>query len=168
PNAWRAVLPSIAGEAVEKPGPTGALQILLAAAPRCMHRIPRRVPAAGTVVMAELGSAGAAAGPVLAGMVAIGIGPAVRLRARQHIVLVRTVSETFDRLAFLGQRRRLGNVIAETRVFRCIAVQVPQVLSDSGLLGVVPCSLTDAVPRINRGLTDRGASTEISPQSDVP
>src|SRR5436190_15037848 len=117
-----------------------------------MRRIPRSVPAAGPVVMADLRSARPAARPVLARVVAgIRKSPAVRLRSRQHIVLVRLVPETVDRIALLGKRRRLGNIVAETRGFDRIAVQIAEILSDPRPLGVVPRALADAVPRIDGG-----------------
>ena len=99
--------------------------------------------------MPELRRTRSAARPVLTGMVGgIGISPAVRLRARQHIVLVRVVPETVDRLALFGKRGGFGNIVALSRRFERVAVQIAKVLSDARSLGVIPGAVPDAVPRI--------------------
>src|SRR5260370_25951869 len=100
-----------------------------------MRRGPRRAATAGAVVMAELRSAGAAACPVLTGVVGgIGKSPAIRLRAREHIVLIRVVPKTVDRLALLGKRRLLCTSIALSRAFNPFAVRDALILPDPGAL----------------------------------
>src|ERR1017187_1702389 len=97
---------SIDREAVEQPLPAGAHQGLLAAAAGRVGRVPRGVAAAGAVGMADLGGAGAAAGPVVARVVgAVRIGAAVGLRAGQHVVPVGGVAGAVDHRALLVERR---------------------------------------------------------------
>ena len=59
----------IGGEAVEQGVAARGPEVFLAAAPAGVRRVPRGVPAALAVMMAELSSPCIAAGPVAAGVV---------------------------------------------------------------------------------------------------
>src|SRR5262245_15580200 len=95
--------------------------------------------------------------PVLAGMIgAIGVRPAVRLRAGENIMLVRSVAETLPGIALLGQRRCSGQRVADASQLEGIAMQVREVLRDPASLGVEPGALADAVARVD-GARSAGA-----------
>src|SRR5580704_8780491 len=111
-----------------------------------MGGVPRRVAGAGAVGMADLGGAGAAAGPVVAGMVgAVRVGTAVGLRAGQHVVRIGGVAGPVDKLALLVERRLLEQVAAQARELDRVAVELGQVGRDRQLLGIVPGPLPDPV-----------------------
>ena len=106
---------SLSGEAVKQAVAARAPQIFLAAASAGVHRVPRCVTATHAVVMTDLGTARAATHPVLAGVVgAIGISPAVCLRAREHIVRVACVPGSLYRVALLGKHGHFSDTVAET------------------------------------------------------
>src|SRR6266850_1665547 len=102
-------------------------------------------------MMSELGGTrGGIARPVAAGVVhAIGVSPAVGLRARQHVVRVRHIANAVDRHRLLGERSRLGYAVADTRLVERIAMQVSHILSDSCSAGPVPRSGANAVTSID-------------------
>src|SRR6185436_99275 len=138
------------GEAIEQAGAARALEIVLAAAAIRPARGVRRVPGLRGVVVAESlpvvvadhRRALAALRPVAAGAVLAGRERgAVGLGAGQDVVHVRRVAPAVDRLALLGQRRLLGDVV--------LAVQLGHVLGDDGSLGVLPGTSTDAVTRVD-------------------
>ena len=100
---------SVDREAVDQARAAGGHQILLAAPAAGVRGVPRRVAAAGAVVVAELRRPRRAARPVAAGVVgAVGVGAAVSLRSGQDVVLVRRVAGAFDRLTLLADRGRPG------------------------------------------------------------
>src|SRR5262249_60604660 len=109
---------------------------------RGMRRVPgpRRLVVAQAlpVVMAEHRRPLAALGPVAAGPILAGRERgAVRLGARQDVVHVGRVAPPVDRVALLGERRLLGDVV--------LAVQLGEVLGDHDPLGVLPGAGADAV-----------------------
>src|SRR6267143_1391689 len=139
------------GEAVEEAVASGALQIVLAAAAvgpaRGMRRVPRLrrvvVPQALPIVMADHRRSLAALRPVAARAVLAGRERgAVGLGARQDVVHVRRVAAPVHRLALLGQRGLLADVV--------LAVQLGEVARDDDALGVLPGTLADAVARVDR------------------
>src|SRR5438445_2120602 len=102
------------GQAVEEAIASGALQVVLVAAAvglaRRMRRVPRLrcvvVPQALAIVVADHRRPLAALRPVAARAILVGCeSGAVRLRARQDVVLVRRVSTPVPGLAVLGPRR---------------------------------------------------------------
>src|SRR5216683_6735003 len=144
---------SIDSEAVEQARAARAHKIVLAAALTCMGRIPGPVAGADAVGMSNLSAAWAVARPVIAGVVlGVGIGLSVRLRARQHIVRVRSVANAVHHLTLLIQRRLLKQIAAETGEFQRVSVQIGLRLSDRLSASVVPGTLPNAITRIDRGL----------------
>src|SRR6266487_3079444 len=110
-------MPLVDREAVQEAGTTRRHQVFLAAPAARVRRVPRRVAAAGAIVMPELGGAGRPARPVAARVVgAVGVGAAVGLRAGEHVVLIRRVADTLDRLALFADGGRLVDVVAQTRL----------------------------------------------------
>src|SRR5882762_187481 len=96
-----------------------------------MRRVPGRVAATDAVRMSELGSARAAARPVVASVIGgIGVRLAIRLRTRQHIVRVGGVSDAVDHRALFIQRRLLKKIAAETGEFNRVPVEIGEILSD--------------------------------------
>src|SRR5687767_15143064 len=90
---------TIDSEAIEQPGSACALQILLTASVRLVHRIPRVHTGAEAlaVVMANLRPPGAARRPVRTGEVAtVQERPPVRPRAGKDVVHVWRVTYTVD------------------------------------------------------------------------
>ncbi len=71
-----------------------------------MRGVPRGVAAAVPVVMTDLGAAGVAAGPVVAGVIRLvgKVRGAVVLSAGEDVVLVGLVVSTLDALAVLVER----------------------------------------------------------------
>src|ERR1700731_2881355 len=113
--------------------------------------------------MADLGCAGAAAGPVVARVVgAIRIGAAVGLRAGQHIVRVGGVACAVDYFALLVERRLLEQIATEPRELDRIAVELGEILGDRQLPGIVPGALPDPVAGIDGRLAGPGLSAQIS------
>src|SRR5436190_455416 len=99
--------------------------------------------------MAELRRARAAAGPVPARMVsAIGVGPAIGLRAGKHVVLVRRVARAFNRLTLFAQGGCPVDVVSQARLLRRVAVQIRQPLRDARALRVIPGTCADTVAGI--------------------
>src|SRR5690606_18512778 len=121
-----------------------------AAAGRVVHRVPRHVLSAEPIVVADHG---AHAGVGITRPVVARVGergalgqPAVRVRARQDVVLVRLVADALHLFAALVEGRRLADVVAVALV---VAVQVRDILSDQHTLGVVPGTRADAVARVH-------------------
>src|SRR5262249_23631594 len=99
-----------------------------------------------------------AAGPVPTGAIlAGGESLAVRLRAGQHVVIVRRIADAGDHGAALGQRRLRAELVV-------IAVQVIDVLRDHLALEVLPRALADAVASIDR----LGATGRLRAEIGVP
>src|SRR5262245_50131625 len=153
---------SVRREAVQQAVTTGALQVGLAAAAIRAARRMRRVPRLGrlvvtqplAVMMSHHGGALGALGPVATGaVVARRERAAVRLRPGQHVVPVGRVGAAVDRLALLGERRLLADLVVR-------AVEVIDILRDHLALGVLPGSAADAVARVD-GVATLGA--EIGP-----
>src|SRR5262249_35825545 len=125
--------------------------------------VPRRVAAACSVVMTELCGAGAAARPVLAGMIgAVGKRRAIELRTGQHVVTVRCVADAVDHLTLFGQRCLLGQVVAAARSLERVTVQICDALRDAGAFDVEPGTRTDAIARVDGGLGACSAGAEVS------
>src|SRR2546427_13035030 len=119
-------------------------------------------------MMAELRGAGPAIGPVPAGMVsAVGISPAIRLRAGEHIVLIGRVAGPLNRVAFFGERRGLIDVIAETGNLHRVSMQIRQALRDAGALGAIPGSLANAIAGVDGRLAAGCAGAEIGVPGSV-
>jgi hypothetical protein len=113
--------------------------------------------------MSELGSARAAARPVIASVIgAIGVRLAIRLRTRQHIVRVGSVSDAVDHRALFTQRRMLEKIAAETCELDRVTVQIGEILSDGRSLGVVPGTLPNAVAGIHGWLIAASLRAEVS------
>ena len=94
---------SVDGEAVEQARSARAHQIILAAAPARVRRVPRSVARATAVGMAELRGACAVACPVVTSVVgAVRKSPAIGLRACQHVVRVGSIPPAIDHVALLG------------------------------------------------------------------
>ena len=90
-----------------------------------------------------------AARPVVAGLVLTRReGSAVGLRAGQRVVPVGGVPAAVDHIPLLGERRLLGQVVV-------IAVQIVDILGDDRPFGVLPRTLADAVPGVDRRLPRR-------------
>ena len=63
--------------------------------------------------------------PIVASVVGVvGECAAVGLRARENIVLVRRISDTFMRVAFFVQGRNLVYAIAKAPALECVAMQL--------------------------------------------
>src|SRR5262249_43266342 len=94
------------------------------------------------VVMTNHGRTLTALGPVAAGSILAGRERgAIRLGAGQDVVHVRGVAAAVDRLALLGQRRLLVEVVR--------AVQLAHVLRDHDPLGVLPRAGADPVAGVD-------------------
>jgi len=153
---------SINREAVEQARPSRAHQIILTAAFGRMRGVPGSVPAPDAVGMPNLSAACAVAGPIVASMVlAVSIGSAIRLRAGQHIVSVRSVPHSVHHLTLLVQRRLLEKIAAESRQFKRVSVEVGLPSGDLLSSRVVPGTLPDSVARVDRRLTVFGLRTEV-------
>src|SRR4029453_9351177 len=139
----------VRGEAVEQPIAASAAQIGLATAAvwpaRRMRRIPRLrrrlLVRPHAIVVADHGRPlgtlrPVAAGPVLAGWKRA----AVRRGASQDVVPIGRVAAAVDHLAFLVERRLLGEIV--------VAVQLVGILSDNDALGVLPWAGPDAIARV--------------------
>src|SRR5262249_28666228 len=70
-------------------------------------------------------------------------------------------SKALDGLAFFGQNRSSGNVIAKARGIECVAMQVGDTLRHALSLGVVPGAITDTIAGIHRRLAIGCAGAEI-------
>src|SRR5205823_14889015 len=87
--------------------------------------------------------------PVVAGVVeSVGESPAVGVRTREHVVLVRHVAEAVDHLALLGERGGLADGVA---VARLVAMQIGDIAGDQLTLGVVPGAGPDAATCVYAG-----------------
>src|SRR5204863_8125858 len=105
-RAFSAVL--VDREAIQETRAAGGDEVLLAAPAARVRRFPRRVAAAGAIVMSELGGARRPARPVAARVIgAVGVRAAVWLRAGEDVVLIRRIAGTLDRLALLADGGRL-------------------------------------------------------------
>ena len=123
---------SVNREAIQETRAAGGHEVLLAAPAARVRRVPRRVAAAGAIVMPELRRPRRAARPVAARVIgAVGVGAAVRLRSGEDVVLIRRIADTLDRLALLADRGRLVDVVAQTRLLDGVAVQIADVLRDA-------------------------------------
>src|SRR5215470_7297022 len=92
---------------------------------------------------------------------AIGIGPAVRQRTSEDIVLVGLIAETLDGLVLLREDGRLTHVVAQARGLDRIAMQVGYILCDHLSPSVIPRALSDAIARIHGRLAAGGLRAEI-------
>src|SRR5258708_51914 len=140
---------SVGCEAVDQAGTARTLQGVLATTARAVRGVPGiHVPGvleSGTVMVTHDGRALATLRPVSAGGVAAGRGEeALRVRAGQNIVRVDRVAAAADRLAFLGQRRLLGDIVR-------IRVEILDALCHHHALGILPRTLADAFARVNAG-----------------
>src|SRR5215831_5733427 len=112
-------------EAIQQAGAAGGDEIRLAAPAARMRRVPRAVAAALLVGVPELRRALAVARPVVARVIAaVGVRAAVRLRARQNVVLIRRVADAVDGGVLFRQRELLAQDVAEPRLLDRIAVQL--------------------------------------------
>ena len=75
-------------------------------------------------------------------------------------MLVGLVAPAVDRLALFVERELLVDAVA---VALNVAVQVGDVLSDDGSLGVVPRTIADAITGVHRRLTAGCRRAEVSP-----
>ena len=107
------------------------------------------------VVVADHRGPIAAARPVLARLV-LGCpeGRAVGLRPREDVVLVRLIAAPIDRLAFLGERRLLVQLVAG-------AVEVVHAPRDHLALGVLPRPAPDAIACVDARLAAGALRREI-------
>ncbi len=139
----------ICGEAVEAPGSAGGYEIFLAATIAHMRRIPGGVAAAEPVVMAEHGISSSVAGPIVTSCdvgspdrsTTVGVG------TREHIVLIRHVTDAVDRLPFLVERCGFPNVVA---IPLEIAMKVRDILGHQHPGRVVPRTGADTISGIDR------------------
>jgi len=153
-------------------------QSLLAAPSGWMRRIPISIAAAVAIGKTDLrffprvGSECHAIGvtrPVAARVIGrVRKSSAIRLRARQHLVLVTTRPGAFrvftqarNDLALLRERGHFVQIAAETGKFDGVPVQIGKIMSDHFPFGVVPGSLPNPVPRIDRRLTVLGLRAEV-------
>jgi len=137
-------------EAVEQAGAARAHQVVLAAAPAGVRRVPRLVVCAAAVKMAELRGARRLAGPVAAGMIGgILVTRAIGLRACQHIVLVGSVAPAGNSAALFGDPRNFTQIVAQAGEFQCVTMQICDVVGDFFALGVIPGTVSDAVTRVH-------------------
>jgi hypothetical protein len=164
-NVSDAAIASIGGEAVEPAGASGVDKRLFAAPLAHMCRIPRRVPAARPVGVAEHGArpvcryfrrrvcrprqGHAVRGPVVAGVIgAVGERPAGGVRASHCVVLVgaRGPSSTGN-LVPLGIE--VGRLLDVVPVALLVAMQIGDIAGDQLALDVVPGAGADASARID-------------------
>src|SRR5258707_901466 len=97
----------------------------------------------------------AALGPVAAGGIAAGGRETpVRVRARQHIVLVRRIAAALDHLALLSQSRLLVDVVV-------LGMQVAHALRHYHALGVAPRTLPDAAARVYASVASRQCRAQV-------
>src|ERR1043166_4676254 len=98
--------PSVRAEAVEQPRPTGGDEVALATSTRWMHRIPRRIAAAGPVVVAHHRAPGRCVARPVAAVRVGGAGerPPLGVGTGEHVVHVRRVAHAVDLLSLLRQR----------------------------------------------------------------
>ena len=75
-------------------------------------------------------------------------------------MLVGLVTSAVDRLAFFVEREFLVDAVA---VALNVAVQVGNILSDDGSLGVVPRAIANAITRVHGRLAAGGRGAEVSP-----
>jgi len=78
-------------------------------------------------------------------------------------VLVRLVASAVDRLALFVKRELLVNAVA---VALNVSMQIVDVLSDRGSLGVVPGTIANAIAGIHRLIAGSGGA-EISPPGPI-
>src|SRR5206468_3385333 len=143
--------PLVGREAIEQPGAARADEVLLAAAAARVGGVPRGVRSAGPVVMPQLGGAHAPARPVVAGAIgAVGERAAVGLRPGEHVVHVGLAADAVHLIALFGERRRLGQGIADAGLVERVTVQVAEVLRDAAPFGVVPRTVPDSIARVDR------------------
>src|ERR1700737_5363274 len=111
--------------------------------------------------MSHDGGALPAFAPVAAGRVAArGREMALRVRARQHVMGVDGIAAARDRLALLGQRRLLGDIVG-------VGVKVLDALGYHYTLCVLPRAFADAVARTHSRFAARLCRAEISPPIGV-
>src|SRR6516165_1704598 len=169
-KASSTAIASVGGETVEPAGAAGVDERLLGAPLAHMRRIPRRVPAAGAVGVAEHGARPVCRhvrgrvcrprqghlirGPVVAGMiVAVGERPAGGVRAGHGVVLVAAGTgrgSYTGNLVTLGiEGGRLLDVVA---VALLVAVKIGDAAGDHHAPDIVPGAGADATARIDTRL----------------
>src|SRR6185369_10797705 len=149
-------------EAIQETRAAGGDEVLLAAPAARVRRVPRRVAAAGAIVMPELGRPGRPTRPVAARVVgAVGVRAAVGLRSGEDVVLVRRIADTLDRLALLADGGRLVDVVAQTRLLDGVAVQIADVLCDAPAFGAVPRPRADAIACVDGSLPTRTTGAQV-------
>src|SRR5258705_4186326 len=129
-----------------------------------MRGVPRLVPVADAIGMADLGGARAVARPVVARVVRrVGERASIGLRAGQDVVARRQrVANAVDQFALFRGGEFLRQVAAATRLVQCVSMDfslderplkpAPQLVRDP-LLSVVPRTGADAVSRVDGRLT---------------
>src|SRR6202047_760614 len=165
PTLQEAGTASVGGEAVEQPGAATTLQCVLTAPTRSVRGIPGpHVPGvfqSRPIVMSHDGGTLPTFAPVAAGRVAArGRKVSLRVRARQHVMGVDGLAAARDRLALLGQRRLLGDIVG-------VGVKVLDALGYHYTLCVLPRSFADAVARARSRFAARLCRAEISPPIGV-
>src|SRR3990167_2309926 len=111
-------------ETVEQPDAAPTDEIPLTAARRGVGGVPRLVPVAHAIGVADLRGAGAVARPVVARMVRlVGKGASIRPRAGQDVVARRhRVANPVDECALFGEREFLRQVAAASRLVQRVSV----------------------------------------------
>lgn len=114
-------------EAIQQSGTAGTSQVLLAAAARAMRRGPRSIASAMPVMMPDLATALARAGPIAASMVAFlprEIGGTVVLRPGQDIVPVWLITPPINLVAVLVQSSSLDDVRVQVQLIQITGNQL--------------------------------------------
>src|SRR5258705_2764795 len=154
-------------EAIKQPDAAPADQIALAAAGGGVRGVPRLVPVADEIGMADLRGAGAVARPVVARVIRrVGERASIGLRAGQDVVARRQrVANAVDQFAVFRGGEFLRQVAAATRLVQCVSMDfrlderplkpAPQIIRDP-LLRIVPRTGADAISRVDGRLTGPG------------
>src|SRR6266446_264953 len=154
---------SVRGKAVNPADAAGGVERRLGAPLAHMRRIPRHVPAAGAVRVAEHGARTlrrevriglwqreAIRGPVVAGVIeTVGKRPALRVRTGQNVVLILSAlrhADAWNYLPFGVEHIRLLHVVA---VANLVTMQIGDIAGDQCTLGVEPGPGADAITRIH-------------------
>ncbi len=123
------------------------------------------------VRMADLSRTGAAAGPIIAGVIGgVGKGTAIGLRAGKNVVLNwREVALAADHLSILGTCGLLKQIAAALRLYQRVSMEFGEVLRNDGVLRlpqlckrpVEPRAGADTVAGVHRRLAGASLGTEI-------
>src|ERR1051326_2694650 len=102
--------------------------------------------------MSELGLTCTAARPVVAGVILIvRVRTAIRLRARQNVMRVRSVAEPIYNLAALGQGGLLEEIVSDPCLFERVSVKLGERVGNRLSQRIVPRPSADSITGIDGG-----------------